>query len=66
MILRCEVEFCDKRMLLEKRADGAPQLAGSVAEGAGKLEARVAQAESDAVSTVPVKAARRTRASAEA
>ena len=42
------------------------KLAGSVTEGAGKLEARVAQAESEAVSTVPVKAARRVRASAEA
>lgn len=42
------------------------KLAGSVAEGAGKLEARVAQAESEVVSTVPVKAARRVRASASA
>ncbi|WP_225785521.1 hypothetical protein [Xenophilus sp. Marseille-Q4582] len=40
------------------------KLAGTVAEGAGKLEARVSQAESEAVSTVPVKAVRRTRAAA--
>lgn len=45
------------------------KLASSVAEGAGKLEARVTapQAESDnTVTTVPVKAARRVRATAEA
>lgn len=42
------------------------KLAGSLAEGAGKLEARVSQAESEAVTTVPVKAPRRVRASAEA
>ncbi|MDA7418904.1 hypothetical protein PGB34_21250 [Xenophilus arseniciresistens] len=43
------------------------KLAGSIAEGAAKLEARLAQAESeaaDAVSTVPVKATRRSRAQA--
>lgn len=42
------------------------KLAGTVAEGAGKLQARVAQAESESVTTVPAKASRRTRASAAA
>ena len=42
------------------------KLAGSVAEGAGKLESRVAQAESEVVTTVPAKAPRRVRATAAA